>query len=179
VTLPPDDEPEKPAAERPPEPPVMPTAEEAAAARWPAEERPAPVRYAFIVWILAGAFSVLNSSLMLVNKQDLIDYSIKQNRNPSISNEQIARGANTLLWMFLVAAVVFAVLFTLFAYKAQDGIRRARLMLTMLCILTVVFYFFVLRTVPGLMVALLSLIATVLLYTPRANAYFRPRDLPT
>jgi hypothetical protein len=59
------------------------------------------------------------------------------------------------------------------------AIRRARLMLTMLCVLTVVFYFAVLPTTLGLMVALLSVIGTVLLYLPAANRFFAPRDLPT
>lgn len=162
----------------PAERPVMPTAEEAARDR-PAEQRPAPVRYAFVIWVVAGVLSITNAIIMLANKQELIDYSIKQNKDPKISNDQIINGANTLLWMFMIAAVVFAVLFTLFAYKAQDGVRRARLMLTMLCVLTVAFYFLILRTVPGIMVALLALIATVMLYLPKVNAYFAPRSLPT
>lgn len=162
----------------PAQPPVMPTAAEEAASR-PDRERPAAVRYAFVVWVLAGVLGVVNAVILLLSKQDLIDYSIKNNKNPNISNEQIANGATALLWSFLVGAVVFAVFFTLFAYKAQDGVRRARLMLTMLCIVTVAFYFLVLRTVPGLTVALLALAATTLLYLPKSNQFFAPRDLPT
>ena len=160
------------------EPPIMPTAAEAARDR-PQSDRPAPVRYAFVVWVIAGVLSIVNAVIMLANKQELIDYSIKQNKDPNINNDQIINGANTLLWMFMVAAVVFAVLFTLFAYKAQDGVRRARLMLTMLCVVTVAFYFLILRTVPGIMVALLALVATVMLYLPKVNQYFAPRSLYT
>jgi ABC-type multidrug transport system permease subunit len=165
--------------DEPEEPPVMPTADEAAATHRPPAERPAPVRYAFVVWVLAGLVGIVNAVIMLLNKQTLIDYSIKQNRDPKISAAQIASTANTLLWMFLVGAVVFAVFFALFAYKAQDGVRRARLLLTMLCLVTVAFYFLVLGTVPGVMVALLTLIASVLLYLPSSNRFFAPRDLPT
>ncbi|HEV8555231.1 MAG TPA: hypothetical protein VGR06_02385 [Actinophytocola sp.] len=177
MTVPPDEPDERP-AEYPPAPPVMPTAAEDAAAQ-PYQAKPAPVRYAFVVWVLAGVLSIVNAVILLLNKQELIDFSIQQNRNPNITNEQIASGATTLLWMFLIAAVVFALFFTLFAYKAQNGARRARLLLTMLCLVTVAFYFFVLRTIPGLTVALLCLAATVLMYLPKANEFFAPRDLPT
>jgi hypothetical protein len=128
--------------------------------------------------VLTGVFGVINAVVMLANKQRLIDTWL-QNKDPNITNEQIARGATTLLWMFMVAAVIFALLFTLFAYKAQDGVRRARLMLTLLCLITVAFYLFILPTTIGRMVALLSLVATILLYLPKANLYFKPADLPT
>lgn len=156
----------------------MPTAEEAAADR-PDQPAPKTVRYSFVVWVIAGLLGVVNAVVLLVYKQQLIDTAIKNNRNPKITNDQIAQGTTTLLWMFLVAAVVFAALFTLFAYKAQDGVRRARLLLTMLCVVTVVFYFLVLRTTFGLMTALLALAATVLMYLPKAAEYYRPGNLPT
>jgi peptidoglycan/LPS O-acetylase OafA/YrhL len=161
-----------------PEPPVMPTAEEAELDR-PDGEPPKTVRYAFVAWVLAGMVGIVNAVVLLVYKQELIDTAIKNKRDPNITNEQIANGTNTLLWMFLVGAVVFAALFTLFSYKAQDGARRARLLLTMLCLVTVAFYFLVLRTTFGLMTALIALAATVLLYTPKASEYFRPGKLPT
>jgi hypothetical protein len=177
------DEPDAEAVRRPPaksEPvePVMPTADEAAVFRRALDQRPTPVRYSLVVWITAGACGVLNAIILLANKQSLIDSWIRT-KEPNVSNEQIARGASTLLWMFMIAAVVFAVLFTLFAYKAQDGIRRARLMLTLLCLLTVLFYFLILPTPFGLMAALLAAAATVLMYLPSSNRYFRPTDLPT
>jgi peptidoglycan/LPS O-acetylase OafA/YrhL len=161
-----------------PEPPVMPTADEAALDR-PEGGPPRTVRYAFVVWVIAGVLGIVNAVLLLVYKQELIDTAIKNNKNPKITNDQIIQGTSTLLWSFLIAAVVFAALFTLFAYKAQDGVRRARLLLTMLCLVTVVFYFLILRTTFGLMTALLALAATVLLYTPKAAEYFRPGNLPT
>jgi len=168
-------------SEKPDEPddaPVMPTADEAAATWRAPDQRPTPVRYSLVVWITAGACGVINAIILLSNKQDLIDTWIRT-KERDITNEQIAQGANTLLWTFMVAAVVFAALFTLFAYKAQDGIRRARLMLTMLCLITVLFYFLIQPTPFGLMAALLAAVATVLLYLPSSNTYFRPAELPT
>ncbi|HET9142591.1 hypothetical protein [Actinophytocola sp.] len=164
--------------DEPDDEPVMPTADEAAAARQPLDRRPTPVRYAMIVWITAGACGVLNAIILMANKQDLINTWIRT-KEPDVTNEQIIRGANTLLWTFMVAALVFAVLFALFAYKAQDGIRRARLLLTMLGLVTVLFYFLILPTQFGLMTALLAATATVLMYLPSSNVFFRPTELPT
>lgn len=155
----------------------MPTAEEAAAQARPADERPVPVRYAFMVWVLTGLVAVLNGIVLLANKQRLVEVWT-QNKAPGITDEQVERGATTLLWMFLIAAVVFALLFALFAYKAQGGVGRARIMLTVLCVITVAFYVLILRTTLGLMTAMLAIIATVLLFLPSANAFFRPRELP-
>jgi ABC-type multidrug transport system permease subunit len=163
------------------EPPVMPTAAEVAAARHWSEpvERPTVVRYAFVVWVLAGIVGVGNAVLMLINKQTFIDHAIEQRRGANISNEQVASGATTLLWMFLVAAVVFGVLFGLFAYKAQERERRARLMLTIMCVISVVFYLVVLQVYLSPVIAALVLAGTVLLYLPKANKFFEPGALPT
>ena len=170
--------PDEPAPE-PVEPPVMPTADEARAMR-PDVERPPEVRYAFVVWLLAGVFGIVNAVVMLFLKQRLIDTAIKANKNPNATNQQIASGTTTTLWMLMVAAVAFAVLFGLFAYKAtQDAIRRARLLLTMLCALTVLFYGLAPTTPFGLLAGILALGATVLMYLPRSNRFFAPGDLPT
>jgi peptidoglycan/LPS O-acetylase OafA/YrhL len=151
----------------------MPTAEEAGDS---ARQAPGTVRYSFVAWILAALIGLANAVLMLAFKQSLIDIAIKNNKNPNVTNEQIASGTTTLLWMFLVGSVVFGALFVLFAYKAQAGVRRARMLLTVLCVITVLYYFLILRTTLGLMAALLALTATVLLYTPKAGEHFRSRD---
>jgi hypothetical protein len=139
--------------------------------------RPAVVRYAVIVWVTAGAVGVLNGLLLLLNKGALTDLYVNANRDPNITNDQIARRVTTSVWAILVISVVLAVLFTLSAYKAQDGARRARLMLTLLCVIVVVFYNLLVQTPAGLLSGLLALAGAVLLYLPKANEYFRA-DLP-
>lgn len=159
-----------------PEEPVMPTAEEAAAAGEPARQAPGTVRYSFVAWILAALLGVADSVRLLIIKQQLVDRAIKENKDPNITNEQIASSYSALLWMFLIGSIVFGLLFVLFAYKAQDGVRRARMLLAVLCVITVLYYFVIFGTQLGLMSALLALTATVLLYTPKAGEYFRSRD---
>ena len=156
----------------------MPTAAEAAIAAGGARERPAPVRYAFVVWVLAGAFGIANVVDLFVHKQQIVDVWMRT-KDPKVTNEQVVSSVTALLWMLLVAAVVFTVFFTLFAYKAQDGVRRARLLLTMLCLVSVAFYVTLMRTTFGLTAALLTLIGAAMLYLPKSNAYFAPRELPS
>ncbi|MFL6140796.1 MAG: hypothetical protein ACJ72N_02855 [Labedaea sp.] len=157
---------------------VMPTAAEAAAAAGTVRERPAAVRYAFVVWVLAGAFGIANAVDLFVHKQQIVDTWMRT-KDPQVTNEQVVSSVSSLLWMLLLAAVVFTVFFTLFAYKAQEGVRRARLLLTMLCVLSVAFYFTLMRTTFGLTAALLTLIGAAMLYLPKSNEYFAPRDLPS
>lgn len=175
----PDDQPDRPIDPEelegePPaeEPPVMPTAAEAAQRR-STLTAPASVRYALVVWPAAGVAGIVDWIIWLANKDRLIDFLIDRNRQPNVTKDDVAEGATTMLWMLLLAAVVFAVLFTLFAYKAQEGLRRARLILTVLCVIIVVFYVWLFREYIGLLVAGLAVLATVLLYLPKANEFFR------
>jgi hypothetical protein len=163
----PEDEAGEPAAAPPAEPPVMPTAEEAAAVRPQDRERPPEVRYSFVLWVL------------LTMKQGLIDTSIRNNKNPNATNEQITNGVTILLWMLVITAVALAVFYALFAFKAQESIRRARLLLTMLCALTLLFHIFVQTTPFGWLTALLAVAATVMLYLPRSLRFYAPGELPT
>lgn len=131
------------------------------------------VRYALVVWVAAGAVGVLNALVLMFTKDELVSALIKANRNPSITNEQIADGATTLVWTILVIGLSFAALFTLFAYKAQQGLRRARLTLALLCAVAVLFYYLLMRTTLGLLSGLLAVAGAVLLYLPQAREYFR------
>jgi hypothetical protein len=174
----PEDGVEEPAS-TPAEPPVMPTAQEAAATRPQDRERPPEVRYSFVLWVLAGVFGIVDAIVLLTMKQGLIDTSIRNNKNPNATNEQIANGVTILLWMLVVTAVALAAFYALFAFKAQESIRRARLLLTMLCVLTLLFHIFVKTTPFGWLTALLALGATVLLYLPRSLKFYAPGELPT
>ncbi|HEY0452226.1 hypothetical protein [Actinophytocola sp.] len=158
----------------PEEPPVMPTAREAARDRGD-RTTPRILRVSLYLWAAAGVVGIFGGILMLMNKQGLINDVVKANKDPKITPQQIADGMTTLLWMHMVVTVVFAVLFGLFAYKAQEGVRRARMMLTVVVVIVVIFYYVLFRTQAGLLSALLAAIATALMYTPAARDYFGPR----
>lgn len=164
----------------PPEEPVMPTAREAAAKRARPDGTAAPVpgllRWSFYLALLAAVIGVVGGVFLLLNKQTLIDDLIRDNTNQDLTNEQIASGTTTLLWMLMIVTVVFGALLALFGYKAQEGVKKARTMMTVLTVLVVLFYFVLFTTPFGLLSALLALIAVALLYLPSASQYYRARQ---
>ncbi|ANN20952.1 hypothetical protein SD37_38775 [Amycolatopsis orientalis] len=141
---------------------------------------PKPVAISFWLWIATGVVLVAGQIALLVLKQELTDGIIKQiTENPvpgqPVDPAQIASGVNTLLWMLLGGAVTFAVLFALFAYKAREGTRSARTVLTVGAVFLVAVELFVLRgalNVFLLVATLLTAIALILLYLPSVAAYF-------
>ncbi len=161
----------------PPEEPVMPTAREAAAKRARPDGTVAPVpgllRWSFYLALLSAVIGVVGGVFLLLNKQTLIDDLIENNTNADLTNEQIASGTTTLLWMLMIVTVVFGALLALFGYKAQEGVKKARTMMTVLTVLVVLFYFVLFTTPFGLLSALLALIAVALLYLPAASQYYR------
>ena len=164
----------------PPEEPVMPTAREAAAKRarsaGTAEPVPGLLRWSFYLALLSAVIGVVGGVFLLLNKQTLIDDLVENNTNKELTNEQIASGTTTLLWLLMTVTVIFGVLLALFSYKAQEGVKKARTMLTVLTVLVVLFYFMLFTTPFGLLSALLALIAVALLYLPSASQYYRARQ---
>ncbi len=164
----------------PPEEPVMPTAREAAAKRarsaGPVEPVPGLLRWSFYLALLSAVIGVVGGVFLLLNKQTLIDDLVENNTNEALTNEQIASGTTTLLWLLMTVTVIFGVLLALFSYKAQEGVKKARTMLTVLTVLVVLFYFMLFTTPFGLLSALLALIAVALLYLPSASQYYRARQ---
>lgn len=171
------DEPEvKPRKRR--EKPVMPTAAEAAS-RKPELPLPPVVRYGFFAFVAAGLVWVANSIFLLINKDTLVNDAInskeiaKQISEGKLSEQQVMDSTNFLLWAMLVLALVFGAFYTLFGYKSQDGLRRARVMLTVLAVISVLFHFLLFVTLFGQLSAFLALIGTLLMYLPSSNAYFK------
>ncbi|OZM75246.1 hypothetical protein CFN78_00535 [Amycolatopsis antarctica] len=150
-----------------------------ASADRPSGPPPKLVNISFGLWIAAGIVLVVGFVVTLAGKQQVIDELIRVNQDDRITNEQIASGTSALLWTLLFGAVVFAVLFALFAYKARDGARKARTILTVLFAITFVFQLLLFSTLVTLFAMLLAAVALVLLYLPSVSSHFpkAPRPL--
>ena len=164
----------------PPEEPVMPTAREAAARRAQAGRRfeeaaPKTLKWAFYLFVASGVVWVFGSVAALIIKQSLIDEQVKRNTDPKISAEQISTAVNQVLWLALILSVAFAVFMALFGYKATEGTRRARTLVTIFGVIVVLFHLLLNGTLIGLLSAFLALAALALLYSPTARKYFPPR----
>jgi hypothetical protein len=135
---------------------------------------PGPVQASFWLWLIGGVVLIGGQVLTLALKQQLIDQLIKQNREAGrqVDPAAVAGGTTTFVWLLFVGAVVFALLIALFAYKAREGTRSARTVLTGLAIACVLFQFAFFSNLPSLLAVLVFVIALVLLYLPSVSGYF-------
>ncbi|MFE0028142.1 hypothetical protein [Amycolatopsis sp. NPDC059021] len=141
---------------------------------------PTPVNVSVGLWILSGLLLVAGQVALLLLKQQLIDAIVKttneaKTSGPKPTPADIAAGTTTLLWTLFVGSLVFALLVALFAYKARQGTRSARSVLTGLAIFEAVFQLAFFRdglSLFMLLSLLLAVIALVLMYLPSVAAYF-------
>ncbi|GLY63737.1 hypothetical protein [Amycolatopsis taiwanensis] len=140
---------------------------------------PMPVRVSFWLWVASAVVLVVCYVVPVVYRQQIIDQNIKA--TPQYSPEQVASGTTTFLVLLLVGAVSFAAMYVLFAYKARQGTRSARTVLTVFFAVALVFqYLFGLfQLVLALLAMLIALIALFLMYLPAVRPYFPKPDAAT
>jgi len=161
--------------------PVMPTAAEAAmraqAKRRFEEPPPRTLRLSFYFFIASGLIWLASMVLSLYYKQDFIDAQIEASKDTDLTPEQIANGITQLLWIVTIAAVTFTVFLGLFGYKATEGTRRARTLVTIFGTVLVLFQLLFNGTPPAILSAMFCLVGLGLLWSPSARRYFPPREL--
>jgi hypothetical protein len=135
---------------------------------------PRPVAISFWFWLAASLVIVAGQIFTVINKQSIIDSLIKRSRDAGQKFDpgQLASGTTTLIWTFFVGGLVFSGLLMLFAYKAREGTRSARTVLTGLAVVSVLFQLVFLQGLFAEASALLLVIALVLLYLPGVSEYF-------
>ncbi|MDQ3789923.1 MAG: hypothetical protein M3422_22100, partial [Actinomycetota bacterium] len=161
--------------------PVMPTAREAAlraqAKRRFEEPAPRTLRISFYFFVAAGLIWLASMVISLIYKQDIIDAQIEASRDTDLTPDQIANGVTQILWIVTIAALTFTVFLGLFGYKATEGTRRARTLVTIFGTILVLFHLLLNGTPPGILSAMFCLVGLALLWSPSARKYFPPREL--
>lgn len=140
------------------------------------EPPPSTLRFSFYFFTGAGAVWLFSMVISLIYKQDFIDAQVEANTNPDITPEMIASAVNQILWIVLVASLAFTVFLALFGYKATEGTRRARTLVTIFSVILVLFHLLLNGTPLGILSAFLALTGLALLWSPSARAYFAPRE---
>lgn len=136
---------------------------------------PTPVTVAFWLYVLAGLVLVASFAFTLTQQEAVSNALIDLNTNDSLDEEQIRTGVTALLWTLFVGSVVFAILFALFGWKAREGTRSARTILTVLAAVTLLIQLLLFSTSLLILVAaFLTVVATALLYLPSVADYFPP-----
>jgi hypothetical protein len=142
------------------------------------EPTPRPLRFSFYFFTASGLVWLLSSVIYLLNKQNIVDAQVKSDTT-KLTPEQIDSAVNQLLWILLVASLLFTVFLGLFGYKATEGTRRARTLVTIFAVMTVIFHVFLFPAQLGLLSALFAFVGLGLLwFAPSSRKYFPPRQVP-
>lgn len=142
------------------------------------EPPPRTLRFSFYFFTGAGLIWLLGMVMAFVNKQNIIDASVKANENPDLTPQEIANALNQLLWVLTIAALAFTAFLALFGYKATEGTRRARTLVTIFASMLVIFHLLLFQTQPGVLSAMFALVGLALLWSRSARKYFPPRQYP-
>jgi hypothetical protein len=141
------------------------------------EPPPRMLRFSFYFFTAAGLVWLGSMVLSLLYKQQIIDAQIKANKDPKITPDQIVGAVNQILWIVTIAALAFTIFLALFGYKATEGTRRGRTLVTIFAIILVIFHLFLNGTQLGILSAMFGLVGLALLWAPSSRAYFPPREL--
>jgi glucan phosphoethanolaminetransferase (alkaline phosphatase superfamily) len=157
------------------EEPVMPTAAEAARHR---SELPRPkiVRIAFYLAIASGVVGLFSALDLFLNKAELVRSAQTLKTAKPLTAAEAEKAVTSLLWLYLVVVIALGAFLVLFAYKAQDGLRRARMMALIIALILLLFHFYFFGTAYGQISGLFAAITIALLYLPSTRAYFGPRQ---
>lgn len=142
------------------------------------EPPPRTLRFSFYFFTAAGLIWLLSMVASLIYKQDIINNEIKRNQNPKITPDQIAGAVNQILWIVTVAALAFTIFLGLFGWKATEGTRRARTLVTIFAVMLVLFQLLLNGTQFGVLSAMFAFVGLFLLWSRSARKYFPPRQYP-
>ncbi len=138
------------------------------------EPPPRTLRFSFYFFAGSGLVWIVNAIQYLVFKQDIVDAQADLAPELRATPDQI----NNSIWAMVVLAVTFTAFLGLFGYKATEGKRRARTLVTIFSAMLVIFHLLLNGSPLGLLSALLSLTALALIWSKSARAYFPPRQVP-
>ncbi|RZQ64293.1 hypothetical protein [Amycolatopsis suaedae] len=133
---------------------------------------PQVVKVAFYLWIASAVAMIGGAAMSLAMKDRIVELTLEVNRDPRLTPDLVSRGTNTLLWTFLVGAVVFGVLFVLFAWKSREGTRSARTVLAVLAVVTALFQMLIFLNEVKVLAIVLSIGAGVCMFLPSTTGYF-------
>jgi hypothetical protein len=157
------------------EEPVMPTAAEAARRRSDLP-RPKVLRIALYFALASAAVGLYSAIELFLNKAELVSDAQKIKTAKPLTAEEAERAVTSLLWLYLVVMVAFGAFIALFVYKAQDGVRRARMMALIVALILLLFHFYFFPTPFGQISGLFVVVTIALLYLPSTREYFGPRQ---
>ncbi|WP_189060428.1 hypothetical protein [Longimycelium tulufanense] len=133
-------------------------------------EPPTEVKISFWLWIAGAVLSLLAPVLLFASRDELLTEA-RRTQGGELSQAELETIVNATIGFVAVFFLIFAGLFVLFAFKMKAGRNWARITLT---VLTAIIMLFTLgSSLTGLIPVLVSIVAIVLMFLPKANAYFQ------
>jgi Na+-driven multidrug efflux pump len=151
--------------------PVMPTAREAAAETG-GRPVPAVVRWGYYLILVAVVVGLLGAVYLLFNKDTLVDNQMRIEGAERVTRDEADRVVSNALTTLIVINAIFGAFQALFAYKAREGQRRARMLVTIATVMVVLFHYLLVPTLFGQLGGLVAAIGAALLYMPSAREFF-------
>jgi NhaP-type Na+/H+ or K+/H+ antiporter len=130
------------------------------------------VRSAFWTAVVGVTIALIGAALALSAKQQMVDYQL-QRPDRTLTPEQISQGVAVQVWLLVGVTLVLGLLAAFFARKIRDGELKARLRMTIVSILLVLFLFFFGNLI-GLAGGVILLVAMAMVFTPTATRYLKP-----
>jgi NhaP-type Na+/H+ or K+/H+ antiporter len=133
---------------------------------------PAIVRVAFWTSAVGATIILIGAALAFSVKQQMADAQIKK-QGQTLTPEQITQAVNVQVWLLVGFSLVFGLFAVFFARKMRDGELKARLRMTIVSILLVLFLFFFGNLI-GLAGAVILLVSVAMAFTPTVTRYLKP-----
>jgi NhaP-type Na+/H+ or K+/H+ antiporter len=133
---------------------------------------PTILRAAFWTAVVGATIILIGAALALSVKQQMADAQINK-QGQTLTPDQITQAVNVQVWLLAGFSLVFGLFAAFFARKLRDGELKARVRLTIVTILLVLFLFFFGNLI-GLAGAVVLLVAVAMTFTPTATRYLKP-----
>ncbi|MFI9007091.1 tripartite tricarboxylate transporter TctB family protein [Actinosynnema sp. NPDC053489] len=137
----------------------------------PAVAEPREVRLSFFLWLAGALLLVVSSVLVLTQRETALEEARKAPPTPGVTTEQLESAVTAVLVFLVILGIVLAALMAFFAVKARAGRNWARIALTVLGVVVLLYHLFGFSLV-GLIIVLVVAAAVVTLYLPASKAYF-------
>lgn len=133
---------------------------------------PTPVNVSCGLWGVAGVLLIAGFVMTLLEQDRIVADLMARGGDEDLSAERVAGGVSMVVWGLLIGAVAYAVLFGLFAYKAREGTRSARTVLTVLTAVLVLAQFTLFPNTITVSATVVAALALVLMYLPSVAHHF-------
>jgi hypothetical protein len=143
--------------------------------------RPKSVDNAFMLWLISVGISVLSIIVTLTIGRSDIEAGARdslKNSNKSFTEDDVSSLTNISIAIAVVISLIFIGLYLLFAYKMRAGRNWARITLTVLGALGIVFTLASLSSSGGVEIAVrviqavVVVVAIYFMFRPDSNQYF-------